>query len=115
VERGEPFEKREDDAPMETTKEQLHGEAVAAICRRYDVRELLLFGSAARGDQGSASDLDLLVEFQPEARTGFLALAGLSRELSSLLQRKVDLVPREGLKPAIRDEVLADAEVFFAA
>jgi hypothetical protein len=55
------------------------------------------------------SDIDLLVSFEPGAPVGFPALARRGRELSELLGRPVDLVPRDGLKPAIRDEVLATA------
>lgn len=49
---------------------------VAAICKRYQVRELSVFGSAARGDMRPDSDVDLLVDFEPEARTGLLELGG---------------------------------------
>ena len=90
-------------------------DAVAAVCRKYQVREPSLFGSALRDDFRPDSDLDLLVSFQPEARVGFVTLARLARELSAVLDRKVDLVPKEGLKRAIRAEVLAEAEVLFAA
>lgn len=68
-----------------------------------------------RGDLGPGSDVDLLVVFEPDARVGFMKLAGLQRALSALLGRSVDLVPKEGLKPLIREEVLAQAEVLFAA
>jgi predicted nucleotidyltransferase len=88
---------------------------LAELCRRHRVRELAVFGSALRPDFGPQSDLDLLVEFLPDARIGFLALARLGRELSVLLGRPVDLVPKKGLKPAIRDQVLAEAEVIFGA
>ena len=89
--------------------------AVADLCRKYQVRELALFGSAARGEMTAQSDLDFLVEFQPQAHVGFLTLSGLSRELSSVLHRPVDLVPKAGLKPTLRAEVLAEAEVVYAA
>jgi hypothetical protein len=88
---------------------------LAALCRRHRVRELRLFGSAARAEARPASDLDLLVDFEPGAKVGFLALARLARELSLLLGRPVDLVPKSGLKAAIRDRVLAEAETLFAA
>jgi predicted nucleotidyltransferase len=71
--------------------------------------------SARRRPAASASDIDLLVTFEPEARVGFLALARMQRELEELLGRKVDLVPKGGLKPAIRDAVLATARVLYAA
>ena len=89
--------------------------ALTDLCRKYHVRELALFGSAVRGELTAGSDLDFLVEFQPQAHIGFLALSGLSRELSSLLHRPVDLVPKAGLKPALRGQVLAEVEVVYAA
>jgi predicted nucleotidyltransferase len=90
-------------------------EAIVALCRRYHVRELALFGSALRDDFSSDSDIDLLVQFEEDAQIGFLALSRLQRELSTLLARRVDLVPRNGLKPAIRQQVLSDAELLYAA
>ena len=89
--------------------------ALSEVCRRYRVRELALFGSAVRGEHNENSDLDFLVEFEPKTRPGFLALSGLSRELSALMQRPVDLVPKLGLKKAIKDQVLAEAKVIYAS
>jgi len=86
-----------------------------ALCRRYKVRELSIFGSAIRADFRADSDIDLLVQFDPSARIGFLALAALQRELSDLLGRKVDLVPKDGLKPLIRDSVVSGAKVLYHA
>jgi predicted nucleotidyltransferase len=76
---------------------------------------LSLFGSARRTDFGPESDVDLLIEFQTDAEPSFLTLARLQRELAEALHRKVDLVPKGGLKPMIREEVLASAEVLYAA
>ncbi len=90
-------------------------EDVASVCRRYQVRELALFGSVLREEHGSESDLDLLVSFQPTARVTFVTLARMQRELEALFGRRVDLVPKEGLKPGIRDHVLATARVVYAA
>jgi len=61
------------------------------------------------------SDIDMLVEFEPDARVGFMTLARMRRELSELLGRTVDLVPESGLKPLIRDDVLDSAKVLYAA
>ncbi len=88
---------------------------IAALCRRYRVRRLSLFGSVVRGDFGPESDIDVLVEFEPQARVGFLTLSRMARELSALLGRRVDLVPRSGLKPAIREIVLKEEQVIYAA
>jgi predicted nucleotidyltransferase len=90
-------------------------EELADFCRRNLIRRLALFGSALREDFNPDSDVDVLVEFEPEAQVGFLALSRVQRELSGLLGRPVDLVPREGLKPIIRDAVLSSAEEVYAA
>jgi len=88
--------------------------AIRELCRRYKVRELSLFGSAITKDFNSASDIDLLVEFEPEAQVGFITLSRMQRELSAILHRPVDLIPKGGLKPMIRDAVLSSAKVLYA-
>ena len=100
-----------------TPLEQLRSESttIAKICARYKVAELSVFGSTVRGDAGQDSDIDLLVTFQPDAAIGLIAFNRLRRELEEGLGRKVDLVPKDGLKPIIRDEVLAQAHLLYAA
>ena len=88
---------------------------LASVCRRYHVVELSVFGSVARGEAGDASDVDLLVSFERGAKVTLFTLADLQSELAELLRRPVDLVPKEGLKPAIRGEVLAEAQTLYAA
>ena len=90
-------------------------EEIKMLCQRYRVRELALFGSVLRDDFDASSDVDLLVEFEPEAQVGFMTLARMQRELSAILHRQVDLVPKGGLKPRIRQAVLSSAEVLYAA
>ena len=85
------------------------------FCQHYHVRRLALFGSVARGTAGPESDMDLLVAFQPDAKIGFITLGRMQRELSEMFHRRVDLVPQDGLKPVIRDTVLADAQELYAA
>lgn len=87
-------------------------DALARACARYHVTELSLFGSAARGTLRPASDVDLLVVFEEGA---LVTLVDLQTELSELLGRRVDLVPKGGLKPALKPEVLAEARVLYAA
>ena len=89
-------------------------DAIERLCRKYRVAELSVFGSALRPNFRNYSDIDLLVLFQPEARIG-LEFWALERELAEAIGRKVDLVPKECLKPLIRDEVLAEAQVLYAA
>ena len=94
---------------------ELPDTAIAAICRVHQVKELSLFGSAARGEMQPNSDLDLLVDFLPGARPGLLGVSAMTRELSNLLGRRVDLAVKPALKPLIRATVLAEARLLYAA
>jgi uncharacterized protein len=86
---------------------------LAAFCRRHHIRRLALFGSILRDDFRPDSDVDVLVEFEPDHVPGFFGLAGMESELSELLGRKVDLNTPGSLSPYFRDEVLTEAEVQF--
>jgi predicted nucleotidyltransferase len=88
---------------------------IGSLCQKYRVHELALFGSALGNNFGPESDIDFLVEFEKDAPIGFLEFAALQNALTDLLHRKVDLVPKKGLKPLIRDEVLSHAQVIHAA
>ena len=89
-------------------------ERLAAICSRYRLRELAVFGSAARGDMRPGSDVDILVEFEPGTHPG-LGFFQLEEELSELFGRRVDLGRKSLLKPLVRPSVLRDAVVLYAA
>ncbi len=87
-----------------------------ALCRRYRVRRLGVFGSAARGDAPGASDVDLLVEFEKEAQTSLFDMVRLKEELSRLYGRKVDLATPAILEnPYRRRSVLKDLREIYAA
>jgi uncharacterized protein len=88
---------------------------IAEICRRHGVRELLLFGSALSPCFRVGSDIDFLVEFLPGRKIGRFEYGGMRIELERLLQRKVDLVSKNGLKPRIREEVLSRTSTVYAA
>ena len=90
-------------------------DVLAEICSRYHVRELSIFGSASDGRMRPDSDVDLLVVFESEARIGLIAFARLRHELAEAFGRTVDLVPKDGLKPAIKAEVLSQARTLYAA
>jgi len=90
-------------------------DALARVCARYSVTELSLFGSAARGSLRPESDIDLLVVFEEKALVTLFTLVDLQGELSELLGRPVDLVPKGGLKPVLKSEVLAEARILYAA
>jgi len=100
---------------MEKTTVELPIDQIADVCRMYQVHELSVFGSVLTDRFGPMSDVDFLVVFEPGAEIGFLALAKMQRELSNLMHRTVDLVPKAGLKAAIRDAVIADAQVVYEA
>ena len=85
------------------------------ICRRHQVKELSLFGSAARGEMRPDSDVDLLVDFHHDARPGLLGVSAMMRELTALFGRRVDLAVKPALKPLIRATVLAEARLIYAA
>ena len=87
----------------------------ADFCRRNHILKLSLFGSVLREDFGPDSDLDVLVEFEPETRAGLIRLAGLELELGQILGRKVDLNTPGFISKHYRDQVLAEAEVQYDA
>ena len=88
-------------------------EKIAAFCRKHHVRRLAFFGSTLHADSTTDSDLDVLVEFEPDHVPG-LAFFAMEAELSELLGRKVDLNTPRFLRPYFRDQVLAEAEVQYA-
>jgi uncharacterized protein len=85
-----------------------------AVCRRYGIATLLVFGSAARGTSTASSDLDLLYELAPGARLGW-EIDDLAEELSEIFGRPVDLVSRVGLHPMLAASVLDEARPLYAA
>jgi predicted nucleotidyltransferase len=85
---------------------------IADICRRHQVSELSLFGSAVRGEMRPDSDIDLLVDF---LRPGLLGVSAMMREFTALLGRRVDIAVKPALKPLIRPGVLAEARLIYAA
>lgn len=88
---------------------------VRDLCRRYRVKELAVFGSALGSQFRPDSDIDLLVEFEEEAHVGFIKFAAFQRELGEIFGRKVDLVPKRGIKNIIRDDIIAAAQIIHAA
>ena len=82
-------------------------EEILRICAKYGARNVRVFGSAARGEAGKDSDLDLLVEFEPGR--SLLDQAGLVVELEELLECKVDVVTEKGLYWLLRRRILKEA------
>ena len=80
---------------------------ILALARKHGARNVRVFGSVARGDAGPDSDIDILVELEPGR--SLLDHAALMLDLSDLLNCKVDVVTDRGIRPRIRDRVLAEA------
>jgi len=87
-------------------------DAVADFCRRWQVTELSLFGSAMRDDFSLDSDVDLLASFDETTDWDLFDLADMQDELTEIIGRKVDLIPRDGIEEshnAIRREAILNS------
>ncbi|MSV31920.1 MAG: nucleotidyltransferase [Bryobacterales bacterium] len=93
---------------------EIPNEKIAEICRRYQIVEMAVFGSTARGDVRPDSDVDILVEFAPGVTWGW-DYFGLEQELAHVFGRPVDLATKKWLKPNVRAEILDDARIIYAA
>ena len=89
-------------------------EKIAEFCKGNHIRKLSLFGSVLHGDFRPDSDVDLLVEFDPDHIPGFFKLAHMERELSGIIGKKVDLRTPQELSKYFRTQVLSEAEVQYA-
>jgi predicted nucleotidyltransferase len=99
---------------MTTARVAIPHDEIAALCRRWHIAELALFGSVLRSDFRPDSDIDVLVKFEPGHVPGF-GMITLEDELSTLLGgRRVDVVTAQSLNHRIRDRVLAEAERVYA-
>ena len=79
------------------------------LLQQFSVKALYLFGSIVRGDDRPGSDIDILVEFEPDARVGLFTFSRLQRRLSVILGRPVDLVTPDALHKALKDRILEEA------
>ena len=93
----------------------LDPEKLTEFCRRNHIRKLSLFGSVLTERFGPDSDIDFLVEFDPEHVPGYFGLARMELELSDMIGRKVDLRTPPELSRYFRDEVVAGAQVQYSA
>jgi predicted nucleotidyltransferase len=94
-------------------------QAVADFCRRHRIRELSLFGSATRDDFGPESDVDVLVDFAPDAKPTLGEIVTMGEELSALFGRPVDLVDRVSVERSRnyirRKHILRDVQPVYVA
>ena len=77
--------------------------------KEFSVKDLYLFGSYAREEAREQRDVDILVEFEPEAEIGLFEFARLRRRLSELLGIEVDLVTPDAIHPEMKSEILEEA------
>ena len=93
---------------------QLPADKIYEFCKRNRIRKLSLFGSVLRNDFQSQSDIDILVEFDPDHIPGLITLSSMEIELSEILGRKADLRTAEDLSPYFRQQVVETAQVQYA-
>ena len=77
--------------------------------RGFHVKDLYLFGSVVRGDEKQTSDVDLLVEFEPDAQIGLFEFSRLQRMLSEMLGCEVDLATPEALHKSMKGRIMEEA------
>jgi len=93
---------------MNTYAQQIK-QSILPILKRYGVSKAALFGSAIRGQMGSKSDIDILVQIDKDI--SLLEFVGLKLDLEEALKKDVDLVEYDTIKPLIRDRILKEQQV----
>ena len=92
---------------QEKIREKIH-EQLPLLKAKYHVKNIGIFGSFARNEQKKGSDIDVLVEF--ETPVGFFEFIRLENFLSHALRRKVDLISKKAIKPAIKKEIIKEVQ-----
>lgn len=96
---------------MATTRIPIAEAALADFCKRNGIRKLSLFGSVLTDRFSDSSDVNILVEFEPTVRVGYLKMAALERELTAILGRRADLRTPDELSRYFRDDVMSSARL----
>lgn len=103
---------------MLATKLSYAQKELIAFCKRWDVTEFALFGSAVRDDFAAESDIDALVTFSAQSEWGLFAHIQMKQELAALFGRDVDLITMRSLEQShndlLRDEILENAKVIYS-
>lgn len=94
---------------------EIEHERVAEFCRHNPIKRLAFFGSVLRDDFGPQSDVDVLVEFTPQAQVTLLDMVRMQDELSEIIGRRVDLRTKGFISRYFREAVVAEAEVEYVA
>ena len=98
----------------ETIQMDMPIDRIREYCAGQPIRRLSLFGSALRNDLRPESDIDLLVEYLPDAPVGYLSMARHMRDLSEIVGRPVDLATPNSLSRYIRQGILESARLIYA-
>ncbi|MFP3090606.1 nucleotidyltransferase family protein [Treponema sp. TIM-1] len=94
----------------------LNYDEIVAICKKYYINELSIFGSSLRDDFNQNSDIDILVSFYEKSNITLFDIIDLENEFSKILNREVDIVEKEALKNPIRkNKILSTREIIYAA
>ena len=96
---------------MSRVQIEIPSDEIAALCRRWKVEELALFGSVVRADFRHDSDIDVLVTFAPDAAWSLWDLMDMKEELEELFGRAVDLVEKRALRNPFRRHAILGAHV----
>ena len=92
---------------------EIPSDKIAVFCAANHIQRLALFGSVLDDNFTSESDVDMLVEFVPGNVPGLISLAGIERQLSEIISRKVDLRTLDDLSRYFRDAVREQAEIVY--
>lgn len=91
---------------------------IAEFCHQWQVTEFALFGSVLRDDFRLDSDIDVMVQFHPDAHPTFCTLDQMEAELKTIFGRDIDLITRQGIATSRnylrRHEILSSAQVIYA-
>ena len=88
-------------------------EVIAEFCQRNHIRKLSLFGSVLRDDFRPDSDIDVLVEFEPDARISLFDMGGMQMDLTEMLGRDVGFLTKEFISPRFRQKVIDGAVAIY--
>jgi uncharacterized protein len=104
---------------MDKLKIKIPIEKIAEFCKRWNVSEFAIFGSALRGDFRPDSDLDVLVSFKPQVHVTLFDMVRMQDELKAIFGREVDLISKRGVENSRnylrRKAILVSAQVIHVA
>ena len=92
---------------------QVNHDKIKQVCLKHGIRRLSLFGSVLRDDFSPTSDIDVLVEFEPDVKVSLFKYMAISEELETIFGRKVDMVTLEGISPYLRDRIAKTSQVVY--